>query len=276
MKFAIKFVKSFSFTEVFFLLFILIAAACTTVPLTGRNRINFIPESTIMNISLQEYQKFLKENELSKNVKQIEMVKRVGKNIQKAVEQYFFERNMTNQINDYKWEFNLIEGRDKNAWCMPGGQVVIYEGILPIAKNDNGLAVVMGHEIAHAVAKHGNERMSHSLLIQSGGALLSAVTYKKSVLYKQIFMTTYGIGTQLGFILPYSRIHEKEADYLGLIFMTIAGYDPNKAIKFWERMKQDSSSSNKIPEFLSTHPSGATRISEIKNAIPEVLRKYRR
>ncbi|MBW1649303.1 MAG: M48 family metallopeptidase [Deltaproteobacteria bacterium] len=269
---AVRFIKSLSFAKVFTPLFILIVAACTTVPVTGRSRVNFIPDATIMGTSFQEYEKFLKENKLSKNVKQTAMVKRVGKNIREAVEKYFTERGMSAEIKGYNWEFNLVEGEDKNAWCMPGGKVVVYEGIMPVAKDKNGLAVVMGHEIAHAVAKHGNERMSQGLLIQTGSALLSAATKNHSAGNRQVFMTAYGIGAQFGFMLPYSRIHEKEADYLGLVFMTIAGYDPNEAVAFWKRMEADGS--NKIPEFLSTHPSGATRISEIKAAIPEILSKY--
>ncbi len=269
----VKFIKNLSFAKILLPLFILIIVGCTTVPVTGRSRVNFIPDSTIMATSFQEYDKFLKENELSKNIKQAAMVKRVGKNIRQAVEKYFTEQGMTSEINNYKWEFNLVKGEDKNAWCMPGGKVVVYEGIMPVAKNENGLAVIMGHEIAHAVAKHGNERMSQGLLIQTGGALLSVVTNKQSAISKQAFMTAYGIGAQLGFMLPYSRVHEKEADYLGLIFMTMAGYDPNEAVSFWKRMA--AGGSNQMPEFLSTHPSGATRISEIKAAIPEISSKYK-
>ncbi len=269
----VKFIKNISFAKFLLLIFILIISACTTVPVTGRNRVDFIPDSTIVSTSFQEYDKFLKENKLSKNVKQTAIVKKAGKNIQQAVEKYFSERGMAAEIQNYKWEFNLIESEEKNAWCMPGGKVVIYEGIMSIAKDEQGLAVVMGHEIAHAVAKHGNERMSQSLLIQTGGALLSAATQNKSEGSRKAFMTAYGLGAQFGFMLPYSRVHEKEADYLGLVFMTIAGYDPNEAVSFWTRMEVEGS--NNVPEFLSTHPSGSTRISEIKAAIPDILSKYK-
>ncbi|MBW1616242.1 MAG: M48 family metallopeptidase [Deltaproteobacteria bacterium] len=273
MKHIVKFIKNLSLAKILLPLLILITVGCTTVPVTGRSRVNFIPDSSIMATSFQEYDKFLRENELSDNVKQTAIVKRVGNKIRQAVEKYFTEQGMTAEINNYKWEFNLVKGEDKNAWCMPGGKVVVYEGIMPAAKNENGLAVVMGHEIAHAVAKHGNERMSQGLLIQTGGALLSAATNKQSAVSQQAFMTAYGIGAQLGFMLPYSRVHEKEADYLGLIFMTMAGYNPNEAVGFWQRMQADGGS--QVPEFLSTHPSGATRISEIKAAIPEILSKYK-
>jgi predicted Zn-dependent protease len=269
----VKFIKNLSLAKILLPLLILITVGCTTVPVTGRSRVNFIPDSSIMATSFQEYDKFLKENELSDNVKQTAIVKRVGNKIRQSVEKYFTEQGMATEINNYKWEFNLVKGEDKNAWCMPGGKVVVYEGIMPAAKNENGLAVVMGHEIAHAVAKHGNERMSQGLLIQTGGALLSAATNKQSAVSQQAFMTAYGIGAQLGFMLPYSRVHEKEADYLGLIFMTMAGYNPNEAVGFWQRMQADGGS--QVPEFLSTHPSGTTRISEIKAAIPEILSKYK-
>jgi len=266
-------VKNFKYgLIVLLLLLILMLFSCATVPVTSRSQINFIPDSTVISMSLQEYDKFLKNHELSKNQKQTKMVKRVGRKIRYAVERYFNKQNMADQTKNYVWEFNLVKGKEKNAWCMPGGKVVVYEGIMPLAQNDEGLAVIMGHEIAHAIAKHGNERMSQGLLIQAGSAALNVATQKQSSFKKRIFMNVFGVGTQLGFMLPYSRIHEKEADYLGLIFMTLAGYDPHEATAFWKRMNKDGGP--RPPEFLSTHPTPETRIKEIEKAIPQILNQY--
>ncbi len=268
-------IKNFKYKIISLLLsaFLFLFLSCATVPVTGRNQISFIPDSTVMSMSLQEYSKFLKEHELSKNSADTAMVKKVGDKIAKAVTRYFAEKNMNHLLRDYSWEFNLVKDETKNAWCMPGGKVVVYEGIMPIAKTEQGLAVIMGHEIAHAVAKHGNERMSQGLIVQAGSAALSVATKDQSVGKKQLFMTAFGVGAQLGFMLPYSRIHEKEADYLGLVFMTMAGYDPHEAISFWERMLK-SSDKNNTPEFLSTHPCEEIRISDIKKAIPYILNRY--
>jgi len=191
----------------FFILFLFLTS-CSTVPITGRTQFNVIPESTMLSLSLQQYDEFINNNELSKDQDQRRLVKGVGKKIQKAVEQYFADRNMSQELDNYQWEFNLIESEDVNAWAMPGGKVVIYTGILPVTKDETGLAVVMGHEIAHAIAKHGNERMSQSLLTQMGGIGLSAALNNQPETTQQLLMQAYGIGTQYGVLLPYSRLQE--------------------------------------------------------------------
>ena len=248
-------------------------AACSTVPITGRSQLNLIPGSSMLSMSLQQYDQFLKERKVSSNQEQTATVKRVGANVQRAVERYFESSGFGQHLNDYKWEFNLVEDKQVNAWCMPGGKVVVYTGILPVAKSDAGLAVVMGHEIAHAIAEHGNERMSQGLLTQMGGVALSTALSTKTAATQQLWMSVYGVGAQYGAILPYGRMQESEADHLGLIFMAMAGYDPNEAVPFWERMAAQKGG-QAPPEFLSTHPSDATRIANIRRLIPEVEQKY--
>lgn len=247
---------------------------CSTVPITGRSQLNLIPASEMNSLSFQQYNDFLKTNKLSTNKKDAEMVKRVGQRIQKAVETYFAQNNLSKELEGYNWEFNLVESPDVNAWCMPGGKVVVYTGILPITKDETGLAVVMGHEIAHAVAQHGAERMSQGLLQQLGGAALSVALKDEPETTRNLFGAAYGIGTEVGIMLPFSRTHESEADHLGLIFMSMAGYDPNAAVDFWTRMASQSGS--KPPEFLSTHPSDETRIADIKKELLEALKYYKK
>ncbi len=253
--------------------FILIA--CSTVPITGRQQLNLLPEETMLSMSLQEYDQFLIENQLSKNQAQTHMVKRVGSKIQKAVEQYFAQNNMSEELSNYAWEFNLVESDEVNAWCMPGGKVVVYTGILPLTKDETGLAVVMGHEIAHAVAQHGNERMSQGLIAQMGGVALSTALETEPETTQQLWMAVYGLGAQYGLMLPYGRLHENEADHLGLIFMSMAGYDPNAAVAFWQRMAAKKGGQSP-PEFLSTHPSDAKRIKNIQSLIPEARKYYKK
>ena len=249
--------------------------SCTTVPVTGRQQLNFIPASSLLSMSLQEYDQFLKSNKISTDQHQNQMVKKVGAGIQEAVERYFRENNMAHELNNYAWEFNLVESKEVNAWCMPGGKVVVYTGILPITRDEAGLAVVMAHEIAHAVAAHGNERMSQMLTLQLGGIALSTAMAEKPEATRQLWMTAFGVGAQLGFILPYSRLQENEADRLGLIFMAMAGYDPHKAIEFWERMAQ-MKGNRALPEYLGTHPSDETRIRKIRESIPEAMKYYKK
>jgi predicted Zn-dependent protease len=252
---------------------LLLLIACTTVPITGRSQLNLIPGSSMLAMSAQEYGTFLKENKVSANPEQTAMVKRVGTKIQQAVERYFKDIGLEGHLADYRWEFNLVEDPQVNAWCMPGGKVVVYTGILPVARDDAGLAVVLGHEIAHAIAEHGNERMSQGLIAQMGGVALSTAMATKSKETQQLWMSVYGVGAQYGAILPYGRLQESEADQLGLVFMTMAGYDPNEAVSFWERMAAQKGG-QAPPEFLSTHPADATRIARIKKEIPGVVQKY--
>ena len=249
--------------------------SCSTVPITGRSQLNIIPASTMHSMSFDQYGQFLKSNKLSQNTTQTQMVKRVGLRIQKAVESFYAARGMSSQLAGYRWEFNLVESKDINAWCMPGGKVVVYTGILPITGNETGLAVVMGHEIAHAIAEHGNERMSQGLIAQMGGMALSTAMKEQPETTQKLWMTAFGVGAQYGVMLPYSRIQENEADRLGLVFMAMAGYDPREAVGFWQRMSKEKKG-GAPPEFLSTHPSDETRIAKIKEALPEALAYYKK
>jgi predicted Zn-dependent protease len=254
---------------------LLVLAACTTVPITGRSQLNLIPGSSMMSMSLQQYDKFLKENKLSTDKAQVAMVKNVGAGIQHAVERYFASMGMSSRLAGYQWEFNLVEDEEVNAWCMPGGKVVVYSGILPVTQGKAGLAVVMAHEIAHAVAQHGNERMSQGLLAQFGGMALSEALAASPETTRNLWMSVYGVGAQYAAILPYSRLQENEADHLGLIFMAMAGYDPNEAVALWQRMASQKSGAAP-PEFLSTHPSDASRIANIRRLVPEAMRYYKK
>lgn len=252
-------------------------AGCTTVPITGRSQFNAVPDSIINSMALQEYNAFLKdpETKLSTDVQKNAMVQEVGTRIASAVEKYMTENYMQDRIADYKWEFNLVESKEKNAWAMPGGKVVVYTGILEVAQDEAGLAVVMGHEIAHAIARHGSERMTQGLAMTLGGVALDKALEDEPSATREIFLTSYGIGATVGIMLPYSRTHEKEADRLGLIFMAMAGYDPEEAVGFWQRMAESKDGPN-IPEFLSTHPASETRIQNIKNYMYEAKPYYQR
>jgi len=267
-----KFHKNFG---IIILLAVFTLTACSTVPLTGRSQLNLVPSSTILSMSFSQYNQFLKKNKVSSNKKQTAMVKRVGNKIQKAVELYFAQRGLTSELAEYKWEFNLVKNDAVNAWCMPGGKVVVYTGMLPVTKNETGLAVVMGHEIAHALAKHGNERMSQGMLTQIGGLALSEALKKKPDQARALWLAAYGLGSQVGVMLPFSRLHESEADHLGLIFMAMAGYNPEEAISFWKRMAATKKGGTP-PEFLSTHPSDVTRINDLKKLMPEAKKYYRK
>lgn len=251
---------------------ILLLQACSTVPLIGRKQVSLLPESNMVEMSLTSYSQFLQENKLSTNKEQTDVVKRVGARMSVAVEKYLKDNGFQDRVADFKWEFNLVDNKEPNAWCMPGGKVVFYTGILPLTKNDAGVAVVMGHEIAHAVARHGNERMSQQMLVQFGGIALSEAIKTKPEQTQALFQSAYGLGTQYGVMLPYSRQHEYEGDKLGLIFMAIAGYNPTEAVGFWERMAANSA--GKTPEFLSTHPVEQNRIEVIKSFLPEAMKYY--
>jgi predicted Zn-dependent protease len=248
---------------------------CSEVEITGRQQFNIIPASTMHSMSYKSYGEFLSEHKLSTNTEQSAMVKRAGTRIQKAVEQYCQEYDIMNKIAGYKWEFNLVEDPNVNAWCMPGGKVVFYTGILPFTQNEDGIAVVMGHEIAHAFAKHGAERMSQGLLVQMGGIALSTALKEKPEQTRELFLKSYGVGTQVGVLLPYSRTHEYEADHLGLIFMAMAGYNPEEAVAFWQRMAAQKKGSAP-PEFLSTHPADENRIQNLKDLLPEAMEYYQK
>ncbi|MBN2018789.1 MAG: M48 family metallopeptidase [Sedimentisphaerales bacterium] len=253
---------------------LMLQSSCSQVAITGRKQFNIVPDSMMNSMALQSYNEFLSASKLSADTEKTRMVKDVGVRIQKAVEKYCAENNLSSRISSYQWEFNLVEDPNVNAWCMPGGKVVVYTGLLPVAQNEAGLAVVMGHEIAHAIARHGSERMSQGLIVELGGVALSEALANKPEQTKNLFLMSYGIGTQVGVLLPYSRLHENEADRMGLIFMAMAGYNPNEAISFWERMAA-SSKGPKPPELLSTHPADSTRINNIKKLIPEAMQYYK-
>ncbi|MDZ7622835.1 MAG: M48 family metallopeptidase [Ignavibacteriaceae bacterium] len=248
---------------------------CSTVPITGRSQLHLISSADLNALSFQQYSEFLQQNKLSTDAQSTDMVKTVGSNIKSAVEIYFAQHNLSKELSGYAWEFNLIESPEANAWCMPGGKVVVYSGILPITQNQTGLAVVMGHEIAHAIAQHGAERMSQGLMQQLGGVALSVALQNEPQTTQNIFMTAYGLGSTVGVILPFSRTQESEADRLGLIFMAMAGYNPNAALDFWTRMSQ-SKTGGSPPEFLSTHPSDQTRIANLKKYMPEAMEYYKK
>ncbi len=255
------------------LLFTLIFVACSTVPLTGRKQTAWIPSTQMNSLSSSSYQDVLSSNQVVTTGAQALQVKRVGNKIKAAVEQYMSNNGMKDEISDYSWEFNLIKDETVNAWCMPGGKVAFYTGIMPICGDDAGVAVVMGHEIAHAIAQHGNERMTHSLMQQFGGIALDVALSEKPEQTKNLFMSAYGIGSQVGVMLPFSRTHETEADKLGLIFMAMAGYNPEEAPKFWERMAAQGGAN--VPEFLSTHPAHNTRIENLNKFMPEAKKYYK-
>ena len=246
---------------------------CAEVPITHRRGLHLVPESELMSMSLQQYSDVLKKSKLSTDTRQVEMVRRVGNRIAKAAEAFLTDTGQQDRIKNYKWEFNLIEDdKTVNAWVMPGGKAVVYTGILPYTQNETGLSVVLGHEVAHALADHGNERMSQALLANMGGMALSVALSSQAQQTQQLFAAVYGVGANVGFLLPYSRLHESEADRIGLTLMARAGYDPREAIPFWERMnKQDG---QRPPQFLSTHPAPETRIADIKKFIPEALPYY--
>lgn len=246
-------------------------ASCSQVPITGRRQLNLVPDSTINSMSADSYHEFMSAHKLSANGAQAEQVGRVGRRIQQAVERYAAEHEIS--LKGYAWEFNLVEDAAVNAWCMPGGKVVVYTGLLPVARDDAGLAVVLGHEIAHAIAKHGGERMSQGLLVEMGGMALSEALAQKPAQTRDLFVKSYGVGTQVGVLLPYSRQHELEADRMGLIFMALAGYDPHTAVDFWQRMAAGKKGSAP-PELLSTHPADAKRIGQIKELLPEAMKYY--
>jgi predicted Zn-dependent protease len=244
------------------------------VPISGRQQFNLVPDDQIIAMATAQYDTFLMTNKLSSNKEQTAMVRRCGVRIQKAVEAYLSSQNQMGQIAGYAWEFNLIDSKEMNAWCMPGGKVVFYSGILPICKDETGIAVVMGHEVAHAVAKHGSERMTQGLMAEFGGATLDAALANNSAGTRQLAAMAFGIGAQYGALLPFSRQQESEADHLGLVFMAMAGYDPQAAIPFWERMAT-SSSGGKPPEIMSTHPSDESRIAELRRLMPEAEKYYK-
>ncbi len=247
--------------------------ACATVPVTGRRQLSLVSNDEIVSQSAVEYQKVLTGGKLSTDQQQVETIRRVGARIQKAVEAYMAEKGLSDQLVGFKWEFNLIQDdKTVNAWCMPGGKVAFYTGILPICKDETGIAIVMGHEVAHAIANHGRERMSEAMVANGLLGTLGAAMGQNPTLTQQLLLKSLGVGANVG-MLKFSREHESEADHIGLIFMAMAGYDPKEAPKFWERMST-MSGGQQPPEFLSTHPSHETRVKDLEGWIPEAMQYY--
>lgn len=238
----------------------------------GRNTLDLVDDATVMSLSAQQYNEFITTNPPIYGTPQAAMVQRVGARLTAAVQQYLSQKGQSDLISNYNWEFNLVNNAEVNAWCLPGGKIVVYSGIMPLTVNDTELAVVMGHEIAHAVLKHGNERMSQQLLLQYGGAALSALLSSKPQETQQLFNAAFGISSTLG-VLAFSRSQESEADETGLYFMAVAGYNPNAAIGFWQKMAAQGGGSN-TPVLLSTHPSDEQRIQHIRDVLPGAMAYY--
>lgn len=262
--------------NIFFALLIAsLIGGCATNAVTGRKQLSLVSESELQMMATSQYQQFLTENKpLPASNKNAAMVDRVGGRIADAISRYYASQGKSEILEGYKWEFNTVESKDANAWCMPGGKVVVYTGLLPITQTENALAIVVGHEIAHAIATHGNERMSQAMVQQLGGAALEVALSQKPQETKDLFLTSYGVGSQVFGTLPFSRKQETEADQYGLIFAAMAGYDPREAIPFWDRMAKAGGASQ--PEFLSTHPSNETRVRKIEQFMPEAMKYYNR
>jgi len=244
---------------------------CSTVPITGRKQLNFVKDSQVLPASFAQYKGFLEKNKLSEDKKMTRQIKDVGAKVSAAVDRFMRANNMKTEADAYKWEFNLVEDKTVNAWCLPGGKVVFYTGIMPICANEDGVAAVMGHEVAHAFAKHGQERMSSGQLQQLGGIALALGTNSKSEQTQKIWNTAYGMGTGVG-MLAFSRTHETEADKLGLVFMIMAGYNGQEAAEVWVRMSKRAKGKKAPPQILSTHPSNEARIKTLRAYLPEAKR----
>ena len=246
----------------------LLVVACAKNPFTGKSTMALVPNSQIFPSSFQQYSQFLSENKVITGTADAKRIENVGMKIKTAAERYLTANGNADYLKDYAWEYKLVESKELNAWCMPGGKIVFYTGILPVCKDDAGIAAVMGHEVAHALANHGQQRMSAGLLQQVGavGAALAAEKYAPN--YQKEAMQAYGAGSDVLGMLPFSRAHESEADMIGLTLMAIAGYNPENAIKLWERMSAQSQGKTP-PEFLSTHPSNETRIKELLELLPQ-------
>lgn len=250
----------------------LVLSGCGTVPLTGRRQILLVSDQDVLSSSLTQYRDYMKTAPKSASTQWSNMVTRVGKKIADATERYLRANGLAAEVKDFSWEFNLVKDDQVNAFCMPGGKIVVYEGLMKIVSSDDELAVVLGHEVAHAVAKHSNERMSQQMLTQYGAQILNHSLSEKNIAVQKLAGIVYGVGTQVGVMLPFSRKHESEADYMGLILMKMAGYNPDVAVAFWQKMA--SGSTGAAPALLSTHPSDAQRIRDIRKALPEIKAKY--
>ncbi|GEO11369.1 M48 family metallopeptidase [Segetibacter aerophilus] len=259
------------------ILVMMLVVACTTNAITGRSQLSLVSDEQMQQMAVTEYKQFLSENKVvsSTQSKDAEMVKRVGSRIASAVTSFYRGKGIANELQNYQWEYNLVNSNQVNAWCMPGGKIVVYTGILPVSQNEAALAVVVGHEVAHAVLKHGSERMSQGLVQQLGGVALSVALANKPAETQNMFMQAYGLGSSVGAILPHSRKQELEADRYGLIYTALAGYNPREAVPLWQRMEAMGNGQQKPPEFLSTHPAEQTRIQKLQEQMPEALKYYK-
>jgi predicted Zn-dependent protease len=258
----------------FSFLFVSLVFSCHKNAVTGKRSMTLVPESEMISMSTQEYSQFLAQHPpLPESDSRAQLVRKVGTRIQKAVEKFHAEKKLSHDLDGFKWEFNVVDENTVNAWCMPGGKVVVYTGLLPVTQDEQSLAIVLGHEIGHAIARHGNQRMSEGLLVQFGGAALSVALSQKPQFTRDLFLQAYGVGTQLG-TLKYSRNQESEADKMGVVFAAMAGYDPEVAIAFWGRMAAQNQG-QAPPELLSTHPSDERRINDLKAFMPEAKKYYK-
>jgi predicted Zn-dependent protease len=256
----------------FLLAFFFALISCQVNQFTGKKTFNAIPNSQLFPMAFSQYETFLKDQKVIRGTAAALQINRVGKKIATAAQDYFSFKGLPNALKDYRWEYHLVENAQKNAWCMPGGKIVFYTGILQVANTEDQVAAIMGHEVAHALANHGGQRMSAQLLQKGIGMLGQQVVLKNAPEAKQQqILKAYGVATTVGGILPFSRSHESEADKIGLTLMLMAGYNPDAAVLLWQRMQQLSTGSAP-PELLSTHPSNATRIQNLKRWIPEVKR----
>ena len=256
------------------LMAVTVIAGCGAVPLTGRKQVLLVSDQEVYEAGLTQYKDYMKEAKVSSNAKASSMVKSVGKKLAEATEKYLKANGLGAELNNLEWEFNLVADDQVNAFCLPGGKIVVYDGLLTVAQSEAELAVVLGHEIAHAVAKHSNERISQQILARYGQAILAQALSNKSEMVQAVGSSVFGLGAQIGLMLPYSRKHEYEADYMGIVFMEMAGYDSESAVGFWTKM---SAGGGNTSDFLSTHPSDNKRISELKRRLPEaksIAEKY--
>jgi len=252
------------------LVILIMVGSCARVPITGRRQLSLLPESMLVNMAFTSYQEFMATNApLPDNDPRVQRVRAVGERISLAVHQYLTEHGEPERIASLQWQFNVVENETINAWVMPGGKVMFYTGILPLMPSDDDLAVVMAHEVAHVIARHGNERMSQQLVVMLGAVSLEVALLEKPEETRNLFLLAYGVGGQLG-TLAYSRRHELEADRLGMIFMAMAGYNPEAAVTFWERLHAHAGGAEP-PQFLSTHPTSATRINAARQFVPEAM-----
>ena len=250
----------------------LLLSSCSSVPITGRKQLSLISDAEVLSSSLTQYKDYMAQATVSGNKVQSEMVTRVGKALAMATETYLKNNGMESDIQNYSWEFSLVANTEVNAFCMPGGKIVVYEGLMKMVSSEDELAVVIGHEVAHAVAKHSNERMSQQILAQYGSNVLNSALANKSAAVQSVAGQVFGLGAQYGVMLPFSRKQENEADYMGMVLMSMAGYNPDMALTFWQKMSAGGGAS--VPELLSTHPSDETRINNIKKNLPKIKQTY--